>query len=245
MTFILLGILLILYFLCVAVFTGHGLGFHFIWLLAGIAMIAFGYCMRKGILIHRIPVLFKRIFLILLCMGILLFLFVEGRILSGFTAKGEEGLTAVIVLGAQMKTEGPSRVLKMRLDEAYDYLAENPQTIAVVSGGKGGDEPVSEAQGMFDYLTGRGIAPERILMEDRSRNTKENISFSSELVDTGNDRIGIITSNFHIFRATQIAKKYGFQKVCGIAAGSDIFMLPNNMTREFFGVVKDFLVGNI
>ena len=133
----------------------------------------------------------------------------------------------------------------MRLDKAYDYLTENPDTVVIVSGGQGPDEHVSEAQGMYDYLVEKGIAAERILMEDQSRNTSQNIGFSSALLDKENSSVGIVTNNFHIFRATRIAKKSGYLHVCGIAAPSELSMQGNNMLREFMGVMKDFFVGNI
>ena len=171
------------------------------------------------------------------------FYYIWGAI--GFAAEGEDKLDYIIVLGAQMKADGPSRVLKMRLDKAYDYLMENPDTRVIVSGGQGSDEHVSEAQGMYDYLVEKGIDAERILREDQSRNTSQNIEFSSAFLDKENDSVGIVTNNFHIFRATHIAKKSGYRQVCGIAAPSELSMQGNNMLREFMGVMKDFLVGNI
>ena len=242
---VILGIFFLLYFLGVKISGGYGTNFYFIWLMMGLALIAWAVCMKKGILIPHIPIWIRRICLALVCLGCLLFVLVEGLILSGFMARGDAGLDYVIVLGAQMKEHGPIRVLQMRLDTAYDYLVENPDTKAIVSGGQGSDEHISEAQGMYDYLVGRGIAPERIIREDQSRNTSQNINYSSAFLDKEKDSVGIVTNNFHIFRATHIAKKSGYKQVCGIAAPSEWMLQGNNMLREFAGVVKDFLVGNI
>ena len=242
---IVIGILCILYFLAILVIAVHGTNFYFIWLFAGIALVAWGICMERGILIPQLPVWFRRICLILSGMGCILFLAVEGCILSGFMAKGPAELDYIIVLGAQMKANGPSRVLKMRLDTAYDYLVENPDTMVIVSGGQGSDEHVSEAQGMYDYLVAKGVEPERISREDQSRNTSQNINFSSAFLDKENHSVGIVTNNFHVFRATHIAEKSGYGHVYGIAAPSDALMQGNNMLREFMGVMKDFLIGNI
>ncbi len=239
------GILFLLYFLGVRISGGYGTNFYFIWLVMGLGLVAWAVCMKKGILIHHIPIWIRRAFLVFVCLGCLLFVLVEVMILSGFMAKGEAGLDYIIVLGAQMKAQGPSRVLQMRLDTAYDYLVENPGTMVIVSGAQGSDEHVSEAQGMYDYLVGKGIAPERIVKEDQSRNTSQNINYSSAFLDKEKDSVGIVTNNFHIFRATHIAKKSGYQQVCGIAAPSEFLLQGNNMLREFAGVMKDFLVGNI
>ncbi len=239
------GVLCLLYFIAIRVIAIHGTNFYFIWLFAGIALLVCGICMNRGIVIPHLPIWFRRACLVIFCLGCVLFLAVEGCILSGFAAKGPQGLDYIIVLGAQMKAHGPSRVLKMRLDKAYEYLVENPDTIVIVSGGQGADEHVSEAQGMLDYLVEKGIAPERIFKEDQSRNTSQNIKFSSGFLDMENHSVGIVTNNFHIFRATHIAQKCGYAQVYGIAAPSELLMQGNNMLREFMGVMKDFLVGNI
>ena len=91
-----------------------------------------------------------------------------------------------------------------------DSLEENEATLVVVSGGKGSNEPVSEAQGMFDYLVAKGIAPERIVMEDKSTNTKENLEFSQKLIPEAAS-VGIVTNNFHVYRGTRLAVKQGFR----------------------------------
>lgn len=112
------------------------------------------FLLKKGLWESHIPVWLRRGFLILVCAGLLLFLAVEGCILRRFTQKGPAELDYLIVLGAQMKTGGPSKALQYRLDEACRYLDENPGIKVIVSGGQGTDEPVSEAQGMYDFLAG-------------------------------------------------------------------------------------------
>ena len=144
-----------------------------------------------------------------------------------------------------MKAEGPSRVLQYRLDAAVSYLQQNPKTLVIVSGGQGSDEHISEAQGMYDYLVQKGIEPGRILKEDRSVNTVQNLTFSAALLDKEKNSVAIVTNNFHLFRSMRIAKKLGYAHVYGIAAKGYPFLQPNNMLREFFGVVKDFAAGNI
>lgn len=101
------------------------------------------------------------------------------------------------------------------------------------------------ARGMCEYLTAKGIGPDRIFMEDQSKNTFQNLSFSAEFLDRENDSVGVVSNNFHIFRAEKIAKKAGYANVFGIAARGDAFLQCNNMVREFFGVLKDFFVGNM
>ena len=144
-----------------------------------------------------------------------------------------------------MKPGGPSVVLKFRLDAAYDYLTANEDTLCVVSGGQGSNEPCSEAEGMYAYLVERGIAPERILMEDQSTDTSENIAFSAALIGGTDKDVGIVTNNFHVFRGVMLARHAGFENACGISARSNIYFQPNNLVREFFGIMKDLVCGNL
>lgn len=82
-------------------------------------------------------------------------------------------LDYVVVLGAQVRKSGPSKVLRYRLDTAINYLNENPGTICIVSGGKGPNEPVAEAQGMTNYLESYSIKKNRIIKEMKSKTTQE------------------------------------------------------------------------
>ncbi len=241
----LMGMVFLLYFFCIAFFIGHGTNFYFIWLILGIGAVIFSILLKKGFFAAHVPLLVRRLFIVLFCIGGTIFLFVEGCIISGFSNKGQAGADYVIVLGAQMKTSGPSRALQYRLDEAIRYLNENPDAKVIVSGGQGSDEPVSEAQGMYDYLVKKGISADRISREDKSRNTFENLTYSARFLDQEKDSVAVVTNNFHVFRAVKIAKKAGYGNVCGIAAKGEPFLQYNNMMREFFGVMKDFLFGNI
>lgn len=155
--------------------------------------------MKKGIWAGQLPVWFYRLFVLLVSIGMVLFVTVEGLIISGFGAKGEPGLDYLVVLGAQMKATGPSKALQYRLDAAYDYLIQNPDTVVIVSGGQGSDEHISEAQGMYEYLVQKGIPAERILKEDRSRNTFQNLTFSAKFLNEEKDSAGVFRSNegFH------------------------------------------------
>lgn len=165
--------------------------------------------------------------------------------LSSFGAHGEDDLDYVVVLGAQVSNDRPSAVLRYRLDAAYDYLQENPDTSCIVSGGQGPNEPVPEAQVMASYLRQRGIEPERILIEDQSLNTCQNIRNSMQFFDAETARVGVVTNDFHVFRGVHIARKQGVEHVCGIAAKSTPWYLPNNLLRETLGITKDFVKGNL
>lgn len=221
-----------------------GSRFYLIWALGGMFFIGLALMIRFDWW-SGFPLLLRRIICGVLLVGILLFVIAEGLIFAHYRDRGRPGLDYIIVLGAQMKPGGPSIVLKFRLDAAYEYLIANEETICVVSGGQGANEPCSEAQGMYDYLVEKGIAPERILMEDASTDTSENIAFSAKIIGGTDYDVGIVTNNFHVFRGMMLARHAGFEDACGIAARSNIYFQPNNLVREFFGIAKDLVCGNL
>lgn len=231
-----------LYCLALAITGGTGTWFFLIWGIMGVAFILWGIFRGRiwHVMPHWLNITAGTLFLLMLAV----FLFTEGCIISGFSKNTDKELDYIVVLGAQLKTTGPSRVLQYRLDTAYEYLTAHPDTKAIVSGGQGSNEPASEAQGMYDYLVKRGIEPGRIVLEDKSVNTEQNIRFSKEFLQADADKVGIVSNNFHVFRAVKLAKAAGYRNVVGIAAPATAFYLPNNMLREFFGVVKDFLMGH-
>ncbi|MDE6994781.1 MAG: YdcF family protein [Lachnospiraceae bacterium] len=229
---------------CAVVFMiRSGSRFYLVWAAGGICLAGLSCLLHFG-LWDRAPLLLRRSFCLLAAVGAVLFVIVEGCIISHYWDRGRENLDYIIVLGAQMKEKGPSAVLQFRLDAAYEYLLSNEDTICIVSGGQGRNEPCSEAEGMYAYLTKKGIPAERILMEDRSTDTSENIAYSAELIGRTDISVGIVTNNFHVFRGIHLAKAAGFQEVCGIAARSNVYFQLNNMVREFFGILKDFAFGN-
>lgn len=239
-----LGLLCILYGGLVRA-VGSGTAFFLVWLTLGILFLCLGAAARFH-LWGKLPLVCRQGLLLLLAVGVLVFAAVEGKIVYHFRDEAPPGLSYILVLGAQVHADGPSVVLRYRLDTAAEYLQENPDTLCIVSGGQGWNEPVTEARGMADYLiTERGIAPERILLEEQAGNTVENIRYSLPLVENPAAPIAIVTNNFHTFRGVQLAREQGLSAACGLSAPSTPTYLPNNMLREFFGVLKDAIRGNL
>lgn len=232
---IILALLSVIYGI-VVLGTGSGTKFFLVWFAIALLILAVGLCVFFGWW-KLIPTLLRRIIVVLFAVGILSFLVIEGLVASKLHSEGEANLDYVIVLGAQVHENGPSIVLQYRLDRAVEYLEENPDTMCIVSGGQGKNEPFSEAKGMADYLMEQGIPGERLILETESKTTEQNLRNSMEYVKSGST-IGILTNDFHVFRALQIAKSQGISNYCGIAAGSSPKFLPNNMLREYFAELK-------
>lgn len=168
-----------------------------------------------------------------------------GLIFSAVATTPPAGLDALVVLGAGLRPDGtPSEALAYRLDAALDYLEDNPGTVCVVSGGQGLGESRTEADAMYDYLLEQGLDAGRVTREDRSTSTAENVRNSAEMLDPGAS-VGIVTNDFHLYRALRIAEKNGLAGASGLAAPSNPLYLPQSALRECAALVKDLLVGNL
>ncbi|MBO4750957.1 MAG: YdcF family protein [Lachnospiraceae bacterium] len=240
-----LGVLCALYCVCIGLFLGYGTYFFLIWGVIGAVFGLISLLCAKPSLRRKLPLWFMRTFWVLFGIGLAIFLLVEGLILSRSGATVEDGAEYLIVLGAQWKPTGPSVVLKYRLDAAVKYLKKNPATKVIVSGGKGANEPISEADGMYAYLVEHGIDAARIQKEDKSTSTYENLSKCGLMLDKADSYVVLVTNNFHVFRAEKIARAQGYEYVQGLAADSYPPMQLHNLLREFCGVMKDFLLGNM
>ena len=215
---------------------------YLMWYALAVICLAFAWAAHVH-LWSKLPRSIRGVFLGIVIFGGIVFLSMEALIIRGWKEKPEDNLDYLIVLGAQVTDHGPSAVLAYRLDAAAEYLRQNPETVCIVSGGKGVNEHITEAEGMQRYLVSRGIDPARILMEDASTSTAENLEFSAKYLNREEDHVGIVSNNFHIYRAVGIALKADYEHVCGIAAYSTPLYLPNNMTREAIVLVKDVLTG--
>ncbi|MDY3918070.1 MAG: ElyC/SanA/YdcF family protein [Candidatus Limivivens sp.] len=245
-----MGILLIILGIACLVYYGFlaavSMDFGIIWLVGGLALTLGG---AGSCILHRsglVPPHGLKVFSVLVLGGcLLLFLAVEAMILKGMTEQERPDLDVLVVLGAQVRGQVPSRALTKRLEKAEAYLKENPDTRAVLSGGRGDGEEVTEASAMYHWLVEHGIEGERLILEERSTSTEENLRFSAEYFHPEEDSVGILTNNFHVFRAVSLAKKQGYRDVSGIAASSDARYQVHYLVREFFALIKEKLKGNL
>ena len=170
--------------------------------------------------------------------ALFVFVLVEIRILRGMRPDRETDCPFIIVLGAQIRGTEVTVSLRRRLDTAISYLKEHPGTMAVLSGGQGREEAVSEARAMGEYMRARGISQARLILEERSTSTRENFAFSSPLIPDRTAPVGIVTNSFHMYRAKEYARRTGYQNPRAIPAPSGQVLFLNYMTREFFAVWK-------
>lgn len=147
----------------------------------------------------------------------------------------------LIILGARVKGTDPSLALAARIDAAAGYLRKNTGTIVIASGGKGPGEDISEAESIKRELVAKGINESRIILEDRSTDTYENIRFSKKLIPSSAKLGLIVSNNFHMYRALSIAHDQGLA-VQGLPAETPSMAVVKSYSREYLAITKYYLI---
>ena len=189
-----------------------------------------------------------RLVTIVLVFGLLVVGATEAVIIHKSFGDPQESVDYVVVLGAKVNANGPSVALWDRLCAAYEYAREHPDTILVLSGGQGTDEPVTEAECMFRELFWLGIDPDRLWTEHFATSTWENLKFSLDIIEeeTGvrPSKIGVLSSEYHLFRASLFAKACDVEFVGIPARTSRWGQRINHFMREVAGVWYYLILGD-
>lgn len=238
----------ILCFLGLCVLSLPGYRFTGFLLLMGAALVGIYALLR--LLAHKHPKAAKglhRLLTVGLCCLLALAMVTGIIIVRGSLGDPDASCRYIIVLGAGVNGTVPSLTLRERLDAALAYLQTHPNTLCVVTGGQGPGEDITEAACMADWLTSRGIDPERILLEDKSTSTRENLTFALDILEahtgTRPTTAGIISSEYHMFRAGQLAEDLGLHGI-GIPARTTWFPLRMNYyLREIAATWKYIVFG--
>ena len=221
-----------------------GLGFAGAWalILAGSAPLTLALGWRR---LGGHPRL-RRMMAGLLGLGGILALALSGWMLrSGWFCPPDEGRYTVVVLGAKVEGDAPSRMLRRRLETARDYLLAHPEAPVIVAGGQGSDERRSEASVMAAWLLEQGIESSRIYREDRSTNTAQNIAYAKVLLEAESlpARMLIVSDGFHLPRARLLASQLAIESAA-LPAATPIWLLPAYWAREMLAIVYTLLFGS-
>lgn len=169
-------------------------------------------------------------------MLLVIFFMIEGMMLVfNFNHKIKKA-DGIIVLGAGLDKDKIPLSLQYRLDACITYFKTYSIPI-VVSGGQGKNEWISEAKAMKDYLILHHIPNDKIIIEDKSTSTYENLKFS-QIYFSKSDKLVIITNGFHLMRSLYIARKLHINAI-GYAAKNNIITYPLYAFREFFAFLKN------
>lgn len=238
--YLIAGMLCAAYYVILGLSSRFGLSASWVWLVAAAALLCAGaLCGRE------LPRWLRLVWRGAWILGLLVLLALECLVVSGMFARAPDGLDALIVLGARVDPGGPSRALRHRVEEVVNILPDHPDAVIIASGGQGADEPMSEARCIRDELVKRGVPAERILLEEASTTTAENLTFSKELLPKEDARVGIVTNNYHVWRAARLARKIGYAHAFGVAAEYTGWTLPHFLLREALCIPVEWLRGNL
>lgn len=228
------------------VYIGHGILALTLWLIAA-AIVWFivlltvpeGPCYKAADWLIKITIYAMVLFFIL-------FSATEYMIIDAAKTDDDPAADYLIVLGAGVYGTRPSRSLTDRLTETLDYLEKYPDCVAVLSGGQGEHEDITEAECMYRWLTERGIAPERLIKEDAATSTQENLQFSFDIIserEEDDTTVAVLTSEYHLLRANLMAEKLGWNVKSVAAPTTRITIKINHFIREFLGIWHFMVLG--
>lgn len=175
---------------------------------------------------------------------VITFLLVQSLILTEALSDETQNSDFVIVLGAALHGEQMSLTLFTRINKALGYLNSHPNTKVVVAGGQGAGESITEAEAMKRFLVANGINENRILKEDKSTSTIENLRFSKAIIEkhtTDTPHIMLVTNDFHSYRAKMLAHREGM-KVYALPSETPLSVRFNSYFREYFAVIKSYFL---
>ncbi len=206
-----------------------------------LGIVGSGVLILFGLFYDKLPAVPKNIFMGFVCLVLIIAVPLSVNMARYANYKAEEAQT-VIVLGCKVNGTRPSQYLYKRCAAAAEYLKENPDAAAILSGGQGPDEGVSEAQCMFETLTEMGVDESRLILEDKSTNTRENLEFSKAIIEERglSAEVLIVTNEFHEYRAKLLCEKtgLGFHSKC---SRSSLYTFLTFYTRELGGIVLELI----
>ncbi|MFT3876009.1 MAG: YdcF family protein [Propioniciclava sp.] len=146
----------------------------------------------------------------------------------------------VIVLGSGLIGDRVPPLLASRLDAGIAAAdAQHPPAVIIPTGGKGSDEKLPEGVAMARYLREHGVDDARIVVEDRARNTRENLQFSRALMPDPEAPVAVVTNSYHVFRTALLTRALGMRKARVVGAKTAAYFVPSAFIREFVAVMKE------
>jgi uncharacterized SAM-binding protein YcdF (DUF218 family) len=181
---------------------------------------------------------------VLLLVMLIYFAFLHMKISEQRTIEVSNNAEFIVILGARVKGTVPSLALQYRIDAAAEYMELNPNSIAIASGGRGRGEDISEAEAIKAGLLNHGINETRIILEDKSTSTVENIKFSQKLIPKNLKTGMLVTNDFHVYRAKLIARDEGLQ-LEGLPAKTPTVAIPKSYLREYLAITKYYILNSL
>ncbi|MEG2786486.1 MAG: YdcF family protein [Romboutsia sp.] len=222
----------------------NGMAFDKFFIIIGIVLIIYHFIKNK---IH-LEKKYIKIFNFIMVIAISVFLLVESILIFFPKTNIKDECDYLVILGASVKNTTPSLTLRGRLDKAIEYIRKSKDDCyIVVSGGQGSDENISEAEAMEKYLVEHKVPKNKIIIENKSTSTYENLKYSKKKIEQHSNksvkdlRVKVVTTDFHSFRSYILAKKNGYSSINFYSNKSINQFIPVYYAREFFATFKTLI----
>lgn len=234
-----LSVIFISYGLIVLLKIGTSHWFNFAFIIAGI------FSGIIAISINKLKKLHPAIKVIIALPFLLVFLnfgIFEAKVIKTSFEKYDGQAKWVILLGAKVNNTSPSYEYMKRIEKAGEYLKNHPDALIITTGGKGSNENLEESVSAKNKLISLGIDENRIICETKSTSTEENFEFALDIIKQhggeNNDKVLIVSSSFHLYRAGIIAKEKGFSNTEKLGSVGKKILLPQYFCREYAAYVR-------
>ena len=253
--FLLIAMVFLVYGAIVVMHLGTSNWFNFIWFIGAGAMIILSFLFSRDL---GMPIVLRILLGLIILACVANFGIFAYHMIDAMNAKTEYDAKWVIVLGAKVNGEEPSREFRERIATAAEYIrfadADSgfdrknwPKVIA--TGGQGDDEGAAEGDVCARVIKTFGISADRILVDNQSTTTLENFGYARALIETSGgstvDKVAIVTSGFHLYRALQLARTEGFKNITCSGSTGLVALLPHYIVREYAAYIKEVSLGHI
>lgn len=202
-------------------------------------------CLAVAFLLYLLlPGKFKIMLTVLIVLAAAILIAALIPVMRAAGGDGDFDADYVIVLGAGVNGESPSLSMVDRLRSAQEYMAEHPDAVAILSGGQGAGEDITEAEAMYRWMTENGVDGRRLILEEQATSTLENLQNSFALIpNVETASVAVVSSEYHLYRAQYLAETLGY-RVAGVPAETSLPVLKiNYFLREALGLIYYTLFG--
>lgn len=199
-----------------------------------------------GLWMRKMPRWIQRCITVVIVVGLVFFFTITGVVVyHGTHDTVDFKEDCVLVLGCGIRGEIVLPTLESRLNQCLEYLKRNPKAIVIVSGGRGHNEDITEAEAMMRYLCTHGVPEQQIIKEEKSRNTIENFTYSKVILDSlfpgRNYVVAAISSDYHAYRVRLVASDVGVVSH-SYSAGVKWYLRPSAYSREALSVCRYWMI---
>ncbi|MBQ9890743.1 MAG: YdcF family protein [Firmicutes bacterium] len=253
-----LAFVFLIYGIAVVFILGTGHWFNFIWIIGAVVLLILSFLFSNH---SKLPGIIKAILGLAILACVVNFGMFTFKAASAASAKPDQDAKWIVVLGAKVNGTSPSVEFQARLEKTVSFVSSadlskmassksEPVQLAkiITTGGKGTDEGAAEGDVAARVLTSLGISQDRIIVENTSTSTQENLRFAKELIiangGTVYDPVLVVSSGFHLYRAERLAWAEGYENISGLGSTGLAVLIPHYYVREYAAYIKEASLGH-